>query len=164
MARRSKKRQLVKKKAKLDDVRAEINVTPLVDICLVLLIIFMIVLPLMERGRQVELPQTRNHENSEDTQEPIVVVDHVGKLYVGKDPVPDTKTMQERVQEEWRALEARDIQLGKKPEDRKGEGRVLVKAEIGTSYGKVYPIIMALHEAGAIGVDLGTNEVKEKEE
>ena len=40
---------------KLDQVRNEINVTPLVDVCLVLLIIFMVVLPMLTRGKNVEL-------------------------------------------------------------------------------------------------------------
>lgn len=160
---RHKKRPAAKKKPpKLDAVHSEINVTPLVDICLVLLIIFMVILPLMERGRQVELPKTRHHKSSEDTQQPIVVIDKYGKLFVDKDPVPDMKTMQDRVREEWKALEARNVQLGKEVDDRDGEGRVLVKAEIGTSYGKVYPVIMALHDIGAVGIDLGTNELKEQ--
>lgn len=162
---RAKKRRFApKKKPKIDEVRNEINVTPLVDVCLVLLIIFMVILPLMERGRQVELPQTRHHAKSEDTQQPIVVIEKGGKLFVDKDEVPDLATMQDRVKEEWKALRARNNQLGKEGGERQGEGRVLVKAEVGTRYEKVYPVIMALHDVGAVGIDLGTNEYKEKKE
>lgn len=159
----SRRVRAVPKPPKVDPVHSEINVTPLVDVCLVLLIIFMLVLPLMERGKQVDLPATRNHHPSEDTQQPIVVIDKAGSLYVDKDEVPDMKTLQDRVRDEWKALEARNVQLGKDPENRKGEGRVLIKAEIGTNYGKVYPLIMALHDIGAVGVDLGTNELKDEE-
>ncbi|MGA0323216.1 MAG: biopolymer transporter ExbD, partial [Ilumatobacteraceae bacterium] len=40
------------------EVHNEINVTPLVDVCLVLLIIFMVIMPMLQRGKEVPLPQT----------------------------------------------------------------------------------------------------------
>jgi biopolymer transport protein TolR len=159
MARRSRIRR-APKRPKLDEVRNEINVVPLVDIVLVLLIIFMVITPLMTRGRQVELPQTRNHQESKDTQQPIVVVGIDGRLWVDQDPVASVEEMLERVNDEWKALEALNTQLAR---EREGEGRVLVKAEVGTPYGKVYPVIMALHDNGAVGIDLGTNEIREEE-
>ena len=81
MARR-RKLHAPPKAPKLDEVRNEINVTPLVDVCLVLLIIFMVVLPLMDRGKQIPLPETMNHESSEDTQQRIVDSTREGTLYV----------------------------------------------------------------------------------
>jgi len=48
------------KPKQLDEVRSDINVTPLVDVCLVLLIIFMVVTPMLSRGKDVPLPKTRH--------------------------------------------------------------------------------------------------------
>ena len=144
---------------KLDAVRNEINVTPLVDVCLVLLIIFMVILPMLARGKEVPVPQTFNHSAEKDAQQPIVAIDGSGKLYVDKEQVPNIEAMKERIKDEWKALEARNGFAGA---DRSGEGRVLIKADANIVYDKVFPVIMALHEAGAVGIDLGTNEAKEE--
>jgi len=163
MASSSRKRggiRHVKKAPKIDTVRNEINVTPLVDVCLVLLIIFMVVLPLMERGYQIDLPTTRHHEDGKDTQQPIVVLTREGDLYVDKEKMDSTSKMTARVQEQWEELAANNSRL--KKTDRTGEGRVLLKAHPQALYKKVYPVIMAIHEAGATGIDLGTEEVADE--
>ncbi len=73
--RRAKKRPL-----------SEINVTPLVDVMLVLLIIFMISAPLLTVGVPVELPKT-DAGAVEDVNEPIsVTIDRTGAIFVGEDP------------------------------------------------------------------------------
>src|SRR3954471_15774235 len=53
--------------------KAEINITPLVDVVLVLLIIFMVITPMLHRGVQIELPETQHHEKKQDTGEQLVV-------------------------------------------------------------------------------------------
>lgn len=138
------------KKQKLDVVRSEINVTPLVDVCLVLLIIFMVVTPMLARGKEVPLPQTTAHEEDKDKSQPIVAIDQYGKLYFDKFEVADVDTMMERVQEAWRADETGQAQ-----------NKVFVKADKRVTYGKVYPVIIALHEIGISNIDLGTNEKRE---
>jgi biopolymer transport protein TolR len=143
---------------KLDQVRNEINVTPLVDVCLVLLIIFMVILPMLARGKEVPVPATFHHSKEKDSQQPIVAIDEDGKLYVDKDPVPDLEALKARMADEWKALSTRNQLSGA---DRRGEGRVLIKAATKVRYKQVHPVIMALHEAGAVGIDLGTNEAKE---
>lgn len=66
----------------------EINVTPLVDVMLVLLIIFMVSAPLLAVGVPLELPKT-DASALETDEEPITVsVDRVGATFVGEDPVP----------------------------------------------------------------------------
>ena len=55
------------------NTKNEINVTPLVDVVLVLLIIFMVVTPMLHRGIHVQLPETKNHEKKQDTGEQLVV-------------------------------------------------------------------------------------------
>ena len=162
-ARHNRGRLVHKAPPKLDSVRNEINVTPLVDVCLVLLIIFMVILPMLARGKEVTLPQTAHHEEAKDTRQPIVAIDEYGKIFVDKEEVPDLDTMKTRVQDEWKALEAQNLALGEKA-DRRGEGRVLLKAHEKAHYKQVYPVIIALHDLGAHGIDLGTNEVDDKQE
>jgi len=62
------------KKPPLDPPRNDINVTPLVDVCLVLLIIFMVITPLMARGKEVPLPKTQYQSNEKDKLQPVVSV------------------------------------------------------------------------------------------
>jgi biopolymer transport protein TolR len=74
-----------------DDERgmmAQINVTPLVDVMLVLLVIFMVTAPMMQQGVQVNLPKadTKGMNAQEDTV--IVAVDKNGRTFINKDEVP----------------------------------------------------------------------------
>ena len=65
---------------------ADINVTPFVDVMLVLLIIFMVTAPVIQSGIDVELPQTRTVR--EITQERVIVsIDRQQRLFVGRKPV-----------------------------------------------------------------------------
>ena len=163
--RQNRGRLVHKAPPKLDSVRNEINVTPLVDVCLVLLIIFMVILPTLARGKEVELPRTLHHSRDKDTRQPIVALFH-DKLkdrweyYVDKEKVPDIPTVKSRVEDAWKALEASNASLGDKA-DRRGEKRVLIKADHDATYKQVYPLIIGLHELGAVGIDLGTNEADE---
>jgi biopolymer transport protein ExbD len=158
---------------KLDSVRNEINVTPLVDVCLVLLIIFMVIMPMLERGKDVRVPKTDFHMDATDNNEPIVALakDVEGwKIYVDKREVGVGKAFEAKVvdmtvavKEEWDALAARNARSG--ATDRSGETRVLIKVQADkdtaeAKYGQVYPMIMALHDAGAVGIDLGTTDAK----
>src|SRR5262245_46180451 len=112
-ARHNRRRLVHKAPPKLDSVRNEINVTPLVDVCLVLLIIFMVVLPELVRGKEVPLPQTRNHTQQNDTRQPIVVIDQDGQIYVDTELVPNIQTMMSKVEDEWKALAAQNQQLAR---------------------------------------------------
>ena len=153
-----------KKAVELDSVRNEINVTPLVDVMLVLLIIMMVIGPMLARGKEVELPQTRHHLEPNDNNEPIIAIDQYGKVWVDKEEVPagpdQIATIQDLVQRQWQELRASNAKLGGEV-DRSGEDRVLVKVSPDIPYGEVYPLIMGLHEMGAGGIDLGTEELKE---
>jgi biopolymer transport protein TolR len=65
---------------------ADINVTPLVDVVLVLLIIFMLTAPVIESGIDIDLPQTRTIR--EITQERVIVsIDKQQRLYIGSEPI-----------------------------------------------------------------------------
>ena len=136
---------------KLDQVRNEINVTPLVDVCLVLLIIFMVVTPMLTRGKNVELPKAKHPDEKRDLgDQPIVSVVRDGaqvKYYFAQDYVSDIAGVKKAVEDELR---------------RKPGQRIFLKADADLTFGKVYPALIAIHDAGSPGVELGTQEYKEK--
>jgi biopolymer transport protein TolR len=70
-------------------VMSEINVTPLVDVMLVLLIVFMVAAPMMTVGVAVDLPQTQARELNSQTQPITVAVTPEGQIYVGEDVVAE---------------------------------------------------------------------------
>src|SRR5262249_22215957 len=74
-------------------VKSDINVTPLVDVVLVLLIIFMVVTPMLQRGKDVQLPVTSNpsEKKSDEKNEILISVKKEGLLYHDTDQV--TKEM-----------------------------------------------------------------------
>ena len=72
-------------------IKSDINVTPLVDVMLVLLIIMMIVAPLLQKGAPVRLPTAANSADKPETQDQTVVaVTANGEYYVNGVPIPDT--------------------------------------------------------------------------
>jgi len=71
-------------------LKADINVTPLVDVMLVLLIIMMLIAPLLQQGVAVTLPEAGNSAEKPDTQDQTVVaIDSRGHFYVNALPVPN---------------------------------------------------------------------------
>jgi biopolymer transport protein TolR len=66
----------------------EINVTPLVDVMLVLLIIFMVAAPMMSTGVEVDLPQTRAPRMEMDEEKLILSIDAQQRVFLGEEEVP----------------------------------------------------------------------------
>jgi biopolymer transport protein ExbD/biopolymer transport protein TolR len=120
---------------------SDINVTPMVDIMLVLLIIFMVVTPMLQHGITVNLPKDLN--NPEEDQRIIkdnsivIAIPEDGKYYLGKDEVK-----KEQVKDKVEKM----LGLIKKEEDKV----VYIKSGVGVSYGDVVNII---NEVRALGVD-----------
>jgi biopolymer transport protein ExbD len=151
-----RRRRLPGKKVHLDQVRNDINVTPLVDVVLVLLIIFMVVTPLMARGKEVPLPATRNHSQEKDKLQPVVALDPDGNLWFDKEKLgavtpENLDKMGKLIQRAWDA-----------PKNVEGVGKVYVKASRELAYGRVYPVLIAINQMGVQSIDLATNELKEK--
>jgi biopolymer transport protein TolR len=72
-----------------DPTMSEINVTPLVDVMLVLLIIFMVTAPLMQQGVEVDLPKTNAQVLKTKEQQPVILsISKDKKIYIGKTEVP----------------------------------------------------------------------------
>jgi biopolymer transport protein ExbD/biopolymer transport protein TolR len=66
---------------------SEINVTPLVDVMLVLLVIFMVTAPMMQTGIDVELPETRNVRDANTEESIILSISRQGDLYFGSEAI-----------------------------------------------------------------------------
>src|SRR5678810_1222495 len=123
------------KKAMIDVVRNDINVTPLVDVMLVLLIIFMLMTLVMGRGHDVQLPGAKNYSQEKDKMQPVVTVETDGTLYVEKNklgPINEAtlKEMNNQIQAAWDA-----------PKNPEGVGRIYLKASKEVEYAKVYPVL-----------------------
>jgi biopolymer transport protein ExbD len=124
---------------------ADINVTPFVDICLVLLIIFMVVTPMLQEGIQVSLPFARNTAKTPDDEDHAVVVavkdDRV--IYVQRKPVPREQYLAEMTE----------------IHDRTPDRSVLIKADRAMKYGDVRKVMIETNEAGFTEVSLVTEKV-----
>ncbi len=80
-------------------VKSDINVTPLVDVMLVLLIIMMLIAPMLQQGAPVNKPEAVNGIDKPDTQDQTVVaVDKDGRFYVNAIPVADPADLVPRVE------------------------------------------------------------------
>ena len=103
-------------------VKSDINVTPLVDVMLVLLIIMMIVAPLLQQGVSVKLPQATNTNEKPDTQDQTVLaIDSQKRLYLNAVPV-QKDDLRRRVEE---VLENKKDKI------------VIIKADQDVEYGAV---------------------------
>jgi biopolymer transport protein TolR len=124
-------------------LKADINVTPLVDVCLVLLIIFMVVTPMLHRGPEVQLPQTKNHTNHQDTGEQIVVSVRSDGTYVEADKV-DLDKLETVLEKELKTPRP-----------------VNVRADYTLKFGEVRKVLEKVHASGAPVVNMETKENKE---
>jgi biopolymer transport protein TolR len=126
------------KKAHVDSVRNDINVTPLVDVMLVLLIIFMLMSMLMGRGQEVTIPRAKNISSQPDMLQPIISIDEEGILYVEKRKVGEIdkhnlEVTGELVKAVW----------SKKP---RGKDKIYIKADQNLPYSTVYPVLEYLNK------------------
>jgi biopolymer transport protein ExbD len=153
------------KKAHIDHVRNDINVTPLVDVMLVLLIIFMLMTLVMGRGHDVKLPKAKNYSEEKDKNQPVVTIACADEscagadLYVEKNklgPVtPQTlKEMQNQIEMHWKS--PLTIEAG-------GAGRIFLKASNNITYDKVYPVLEYMNRDMAVtSVDIAIAKGGEK--
>ena len=73
---------------------SEINVTPLVDVMLVLLIIFMVSAPMMTTGLEIDLPKTRAPQMDREEEKLLLTIDKTQKVFLGEAEVPYDKLEQ----------------------------------------------------------------------
>ena len=131
-------------------VNAEINVTPMADVMLVMLIIFMVVTPMLQKGAPVDLPKTKNplDMNEADKDDAIRVgIARDGKFYLGTERI------------------VVDDLAGKVTEllaSREGDKTVYVKADARASYGDVVKVVDAIRTAGVDRVGLLSEKLDEE--
>jgi biopolymer transport protein TolR len=120
---------------------AEINVTPLVDVMLVLLIIFMIAAPMLHQGIEVNLPQAEADELPLRVEDPLVLsVNKQGLVFIRDTPIHPSQLV-ERLQP---ILEAR------------GDDSLFLKGDRELAYGKIMEVLDVLHQGGITRVGLVT--------
>ena len=119
---------------------SEINVTPFVDVMLVLLIIFMVTAPLMQQGIDIDLPKTQSQGLRSDNEPLVITVKREGKIFVQNAEVP---------------LD----QLGAKLQaifDTREDRLVYLRADEKVAYGTVAKALAILRGAGATSIGMVT--------
>ena len=128
-----------------DKLQSDINVTPLVDVCLVLLIIFMVVTPMLQKGVNVALPETSTPEKMPENQKQLTVsIKSDASVYVGQSYVPEA------------ALPA----AFKQSHDGNPDREVVVKGDYRLTYKDVRKVMKLINEAGFTRVGLVTEKKK----
>src|SRR5512145_1566376 len=115
-----------------DEMKGDINVTPLVDVCLVLLIIFMVVTPMLQQGVDVLLPEGAHSEKKPGQEGDLIIsIKQDGTVFVGQDWIPDRNLV-----EYLRAEKQKDPARA-----------VMLKADKRINFGKVREVMKAANEA-----------------
>jgi biopolymer transport protein TolR len=124
-----------------DEIKGDINVTPLVDVCLVLLIIFMVVTPMLQSGVDVLLPEGPHAAKRPGKEGDLIIsIKQDGTVFIGQDWIPD-----------------RDLQRYLKAEHDKDPSRnVMLKADRRINFGRVRLVMKAATDASFNGVSILT--------
>jgi biopolymer transport protein TolR len=128
-------------------VKSDINVTPLVDVVLVLLIIFMVITPMLQRGKPVVLPDARYVSAMKQGGDPILVsVTKDGKFWIDKEEVTKDDLAQMLT-----------IQMQVQP-----GAPVLVKGDREVDYKTIRALILELSKTHLMGVSLAASQLKDE--
>ncbi|MSO73669.1 MAG: protein TolR [Alphaproteobacteria bacterium] len=125
---------------------SQINVTPFVDVMLVLLVIFMITAPLLTAGVEVNLPEA-GAKPLKGSDEPLsVAIDKAGKLYI-----QESEVVLEELGPKLQAIT-----------ERKPDARIFVRGDRDIAYGQIMAVMSAINQAGFNNVALVTVIPKEE--
>ncbi|MBI2646655.1 MAG: protein TolR [Deltaproteobacteria bacterium] len=119
---------------------AEINVTPLVDVMLVLLIIFMITTPLLEQGIPVDLPQTKTTSIDPTEKQMVLVLTKNKDIFLGKEKL-NLKTLETSLGQALRKTKRREV---------------FIRADRVVEYGFVAEVMASIKSAGVTRIGLVT--------
>ena len=124
---------------------AEINVTPLVDVMLVLLIIFMVTAPLLVAGVPVDLPESRANALTQEANQVTLAIDAQGQVFLDDAPIAPGE-LPERID----ALRCAGRSADERP-------LITLRADRALNYGRVMAVMGELNRAGCNSVSLVTN-------
>jgi biopolymer transport protein TolR len=130
--------------------KSDINVTPLVDVCLVLLIIFMVVTPMLQRGKEVTLPEVakKSEHGEKNPEDPLIIsLTKDKRMWLEKDNF-DAHALTQKLKDVIAATPTKPIML---------------KADTTLTYGDVRKVMAIAQDAGAKGVKLGVQEEGKKQ-
>jgi len=119
---------------------SEINVTPFVDVMLVLLIIFMVTAPMMQQGVDVDLPETTTQPIRVKDEPLILTVQKDGKVHIGRREIPQAE-LREKLAAIFEGRDSRELFL---------------RADKEAPYGMVVKALAAAREAGATKLGMVT--------
>jgi biopolymer transport protein TolR len=131
------------------NVNADINVTPMADIMLVLLIIFMITTPLLQSGITVNLPKAKNPLDAPeaDSKDAVVVaLNRDGRIYLAKTPITESDLL------DFLAKRFSGGEINK---------TIYLKADTAVSYGRVVQIVNQCRRSGVERIGLMTEKEKQ---
>ena len=131
------------------EVNSEINVTPMADVMLVLLIIFMVITPMLQKGQSVELARTRNPVDMKEADRDdavLVAITRDGKFYLNQD----------RVNIDDLAARVNDLLATRL------EKTVFVKSDFRAKYGDVVQVVDGVRNAGVDRVGLLTERLDDQ--
>ncbi len=131
------------------EVTADINVTPMADVMLVLLIIFMVVTPMLQKGQTVELAMTKNPVDMKEADRDdavLIVVTRDGKLYLGQD----------RVTIDDLSVKVNDLLSTRL------DRTVFVRSDNRAKYGDVVQVVDSVRNAGVDKIGLLTERVDDQ--
>ena len=129
---------------KVAEVNSAINVTPLVDVMLVLLIIFMVITPMLQKGPPVIMPKASNPPvKAEEKTQILITVNDKKIVYVEKEPMPDDAQFAARIAEEY---------------VRNKNATVVLKGDARLTYGDVKKVLLKVKEVGFEQVGLITQK------
>ncbi len=116
-----------------DEMNATINTTPLVDVMLVLLIIFLITVPVVTASVPLDLPKERNLPTQTKPENIVIAVNRDGEVFWGMERVPDNETLVERLKVEAVKVPQPEVHI-------RGDGQV--------RYESVGRVVVAAQRAG----------------
>ena len=130
-------------------LNSDINITPMVDVVLVLLIIFMVVTPLLEKDIEVKVPDSEQVEQQDEVPQDqlVVTVSENGEVKINLDVMP---TQQDYVDKLTRMLAAK----------KKGDRLVFFTADDRTSYPKIVAALDGARQAGAETLGMATEKIE----